>query len=411
MTCTSSFSRNLPGRGACFPARRAAAYFLFGLLLNFAPPAALAAEPPRPLRVEPEGNLLNSVDAANQSIVTVIGYPMRYGPPRPGNKLKRLIGSAVVLSEHRLVTTASMAFPGGRLSVLLGKGIERDAHLLGVDRASNLALFELNDASLPALRRAPPQSAVIGSWVAVISNVAITRPQAALGRVIGRGERIDFPHSGEVVEIDAPSYLGATGAAVLNESGEWLALVVGRAQTVPPDEADVDRGPAGMRTTLPEPNTLLLALPVDQVERITADLAAYGAVRRAFLGVGLVVGSAEDSLGVRVVRVWPNSPAERADIRVGDRIVAMEGREMREPDEITALVRSMRPGDEIALTLLRDTDILAVRAVLGTLGGEPGARAPRAEQIQRIRSQLDSLNGESRRLEERLRILEKAPAR
>ena len=411
MTCTSSFSRNLPRRGANFPARRAAAFLALAATLSLAPLHACAENAPRPLRGESGGNLLNSVDAANQSIVTVIGYPMRYGPPRPGKKLKRLIGSAVVLSGDRLVTTASMALPGGRLSVLLGKGREQDARLLGVDRASNLALFELEGAVLPALRRAPPQSAVVGSWVAVISNVAITRPQAALGRVIGRGERIDFPLSGEVVEIDAPSYLGATGAAVLNETGEWLALVVGRAQSVPTGEADADRDAAGLGTPLPQPNTLLLALPVDQVERITEDLAAYGAVRRAFLGVGLVVGSSSDSLGVRVVRVWADSPAERADIRVNDRIVAMEGREMREPEEITALVRSMRPGEEISLTLLRDTDIVPVRAVLGTIGGPPRAGAPKDEEIRRLRGQLDSLDGASRRLEARLRELEGKPVR
>jgi S1-C subfamily serine protease len=410
MTCTSSFSRNLPGRGAYFPARRAAAFLLLAGGLLLVTPFADASDPPRPLREEDGRSLLSAVDQANQSIVTVIGYPMRYGPPRPGKKLKRLIGSAVVLSEHRLVTTASMAFPGGRLSVLLGGGVEREARLLGVDRASNIALFEVETAALPALRRAPPQSAAIGTWVAVISNVAITRPQAALGRVIGRGERIDFPHAGDVVEIDAPTYLGSTGAAVLNESGEWLALVVGRAQMLQGDEEGVDSDAARLGETLPQPNTLLLALPVDQVERITEDLAAYGSVRQAFLGVGLVVGSS-DSLGVRVVRVWPDSPAALAGIRVDDRIVAMEGREVREPQEITALVRSMRPGEEITLTLLRDTEILAVRALLGATGAAPSVRSPRADQIRTIRGQLDSLTGESKRLEERLRALEGAPRR
>jgi S1-C subfamily serine protease len=408
MTCTSSFSRNLPGRGACFPARRAAAFLLLAALLIAAP--AAAEEPPRPLRDDEAGSL-DFVDIANQSIVTVVGYPMRYGPPRPGNKLKRLIGSAVVLSEHQIVTTASMALPGGTLHVLLGQGIEREAPLLGVDRASNLALFAVDGATLPSLRRAPPQSLAVGSWVAVISNVAITRPQAALGRVIGRGERIDFPYAGDIVEIDAPSYLGATGAAVLNEGGEWIALVVGRAQTRPPSGAGVDPGTAGTSPRLPEPNTLLLALPVDQVERITADLATHGVVRQAFLGVGLVVGSGTDSLGVRVVRLWPDSPAARAGIRIGDHILAMEGRAVTQPDEITALVRSMRPGDEISLTLLRGADILPVRAVLGSTGDDVDTRTPRAEQIRTIRDRLDSLRYESERLEERLRSLQDPPRR
>ncbi|HSQ59898.1 MAG TPA: S1C family serine protease [Acidobacteriota bacterium] len=395
--------------------RRAAAIFALiaaGALAPPAAPPALLAQETRPLR-EDEGTLLNGVDAANQSIVTVVGYPMRYGPPRPGEKLRRLIGSAVVIDERRLITTASMALPGGTLSVLRGKGSEQEARLLGVDRTSNLALFEIDGAVLPSLRRAQPQSSAVGSWVAVISNVSITRPQAALGRVVGRGERIDFPYAGEIVEIDAPTYVGSTGAAVLNEDGEWIAIVVGRAQASRPEseEDGVDRGPAGTEELAPQPNSVLLALPVDQVDRIVSDLAAYGAVRHAFLGVGLVVGSAADSLGVRVVKIWNGSPAETAGIRVGDRILAMEGREMSQPEEITSLVRSKHPGDEIALTILRDAEIIPVKAVLGVIGGESGPTPARAEQIRSLRTHLDSLREESIRLERRLKSLEATPRR
>ncbi|HEY6573168.1 MAG TPA: serine protease, partial [Candidatus Eisenbacteria bacterium] len=254
MACTSNSSRILPERGAVLPARRAAAFLLIALLLGTAP-LARALDDPKPLRDDDAG-ILNGVDAANRSVVTVVGYPMRYGPPRPGHKMKRLIGTAVVASEHRLITTASMALPGGTLGVLLGKGVEREAHLLGVDRKSNLALFEVPDADLSPLRRAAPRSLAVGAWVAVISNVSITHPQAALGRVAGRGERIDFPLSGDIIEIDAPSYLGATGAAVLNEEGDWVAVVVGRAAPAPPAGAATPRGSTSLEEAGPQPNSV-----------------------------------------------------------------------------------------------------------------------------------------------------------
>lgn len=403
MACTSSSSRILPERGVVLPARRAAA-FLLGAFLLLAAPLARAIDDPKPIRDE-EAGILSGVDAANQSVVTVIGYPMRYGPPRPGHKLKRLIGTAVVSSEHRLITTASMALPGGTLGVLLGKGVEREARLLGVDRKSNLALFEVKDAELKPLRRAAPRSLAVGAWVAVISNVSITRPQAALGRVAGRGERIDFPLAGDVIEIDAPSYLGATGAAVLNEEGDWVAIVVGRAAPGPPPGAIVPRGQSSAEEPQ-QPNSVLLALPVDEVDRIAADLAEHGAVRHAFLGVGLRVDPT-DTLGVRVVKVAPNSPASAAGIRIGDRILAIEGQEMRTSEEITALVRGMRPGDEISLTILRDAEIKPLVATLGAAAPDaiPGAAA-REEEIRALRENLEKVREESRRLEERLKALE-----
>ncbi len=404
MACTSSSSRILPERGVLLPARRAAAFFLAALLLGAAP-SARAIDEPKPIPDEDAG-ILNGVDAANRSVVTVVGYPMRYGPPRPGHKLKRLIGTAVVASENRLITTASMALPGGTLSVLLGKGVEREARLLGVDRKSNLALFEVAGADLVPLRRAAPRSLAVGSWVAVISNVSITRPQAALGRVAGRGERIDFPFTGDIVEIDAPSYLGATGAAVLNEDGEWVAVVVGRVAPAPPPGAETPRGRTSQDEAGPQPNSVLLALPVDQVDRIAADLAEHGAVRQAFLGVGLRVDPA-DTLGVRVMKVAAGSPAETAGIRVGDRILAIEGQEMRTSEEITSIVRGMRPGDEISLTILRDAEIHPIVATLETASTEAAAgRAPREAEMRALRENIDRLRDESRRLEERLKALE-----
>ncbi len=403
MACTSSSSRFLPERGAVLPARRAAAFLVVALLLGLAAPAR-AIDDPKPIREEEVG-ILNGVDAANQSVVTVIGYPMRYGPPRPGHKLKRLIGTAVVSSEHRLITTASMALPGGTLGVLLGKGVEKEAHLLGVDRKSNLALFEVPDADLRVLRRASPRSLAVGAWVAVISNVSITRPQAALGRVAGRGERIDFPFAGDIVEIDAPSYLGATGAAVLNEEGDWVAVVVGRAATAPPAGAGTPNGGTSAEEPA-QPNSVLLALPVDQVDRIAADLAEHGAVRHAFLGVGLRVDP-NDTLGVRVVKVAPGSPAEAAGVRIGDRILAIDAEEMRTSDEITALVRGMRPGDEISLTILRDEEIRPLVATLGAATADAVSGAvPREAEIKALRENLDRLRDESQKVEERLKALE-----
>ncbi|MEK7316104.1 MAG: S1C family serine protease, partial [Candidatus Eisenbacteria bacterium] len=321
-------------------------------------------------------------------------------------KLKRLIGTAVVSSPHRLITTASMALPGGTLGVLLGKGVECEARLLGVDRKSNLALFEVPDAELAPLRRAAPRSLAVGSWVAVISNVSITHPQAALGRVAGRGERVDFPFTGDIVEIDAPSYLGATGAAVLNEDGDWVAVVVGRATTGPPSAGGTPPGRTTLEPSGPQPNSVLLALPVDEVDRIAADLAEHGAVRHAFLGVGLRVDPA-DTLGVRVMKVAPGSPAETAGIRVGDRILAIESAEMRTSEEITAIVRGMRPGDEISLTILRDSEIHPLVATLGAAAGDGASvGTPREAEMRAIRENIDRLRDESRRLEERLKTLE-----
>lgn len=413
MTCSS------PSRAAAVPTRRPAfrraALGAAALATIFLASAAHAAPPgndPRPLHTD-DGSLLGAVDSVHLSILTIVAYPPA-DPTAHAAKRKRLIGTAVALSGNQILTTASMAIPGGNVRVLLGGGIERPAVLLGVDRSSNVALLQVEGATLRPLKPAPPQSLAIGSWVAVISNVAITKPQAALGRVVGRGERMDYPHSGEILEIDAPSYPGSTGGAVLNEEGDWVAVVVGRAVPGTIDQGSrvgLERG----SETMPDPNSVLIALPVEQIEWLTKELQAYGSVRHGFLGIQLRRGdpSASDSLGVLVASVVVDSPADSAGLRAGDRILAIQGQEAHTADELTGFVRASRPGDVVELTVLRQTEIFPMRVTVGAAFNHApvGPRQSSSADLVRMKQELQRLEAERKRLEDQIKSLQTTPQR
>lgn len=413
MTCSS------PSRAAAVPARRPTLWFaalgaaaLATIFLGSAAHAAPHPNDPRPLHTD-DGSLLGAVDSVHLSILTVVAYPPA-DPTAQVAKRKRLIGTAVALSDRLILTTASMAIPGGNVRVLLGGGVERPAVLLGVDRTSNVALLQVEGATLRALRPGPPQSLAIGSWVAVISNVAITKPQAALGRVVGRGERMDYPHSGEILEIDAPSYPGSTGGAVLNEEGDWVAVVVG--QAVP---GAIEQGSrVGLEhggEAMPDPSSVLIALPVEQIQWLTRELQAYGAVRHGFLGVQLRRGdpSTSDSLGVLVASVVLDSPADSAGLRAGDRILAIQGQEAHTADELTGFVRASRPGDVVELTVLRQSEIFPVRVTIGAAFNRPpvGPRQSSSSDLVRMKQELQRLDADRKRLEDQIKSLQTAPQR
>lgn len=386
--------------------RTGAAYLLLALLCAAPVLGRAAPGEPNPLRPD-EGDLLHSVDSATGSVLTVISIAPPPARPLPGAKQRRLIGTGVASSEHRIVATASMAIPGGTFRAMTRGGGEREARLRGVDRQSNVALFEVDGPELPTLHRAPPQSLAIGTWVAVIANVGIGRPQITLGRVIGRGERVDYPYSGEVLELDAPAYPGAAGGAVLNEEGEWVAVIVGRAtpsagdlRTAPGDATDGPHGRQG--------DGILVALPVGQLDRIAADLESYGAVRRGYLGVRLLLREQQpDSVGVLVNSVIPGSPAEKSGIKPGDLILALEGEYVRSPGELTFRIRAMRPGDDASLTISRGPDILPVHVQLGA--AVPSAVAAEGSgnaELQNLKRRLQRLDEETRAVKERIRSLE-----
>ena len=358
-----------------------------------------------PLRSE-EATLLIGVDSARTSVVTMVAVPAE-ARPRTDRPQRRLIGTAVVLSAHRVLTTASMAIPGGTFSVLLGDGLKREAYLRGVDRQSNIALFSIEGRPLQPLRQASPQSIAAGSWVAVISNVSVTRPQITLGQVVGRGERVDFPYSGDIVEIEASTYPGASGGAVLNEAGEWVAVVVGRAGRAA-ERAPTSPVQEPEDTGQKESADLLIALPIDQLQRIAADLEEYGSVRRAFLGVQMRRGILADSLGVLIDGVIPASPAFSAGLRPGDRILAFEGTVIHSGEEITVLVRAMRPGDEIEMTISRGSEIFPVRAKLEAAVTPPPSGPPpdRASELRRLKESREKLDAEAKKVEERIKQIE-----
>lgn len=391
------------------PRRFAASALLLGSLalwLSYAGAASIL-----PLRSE-EATLLIGVDSARTSVVTLVALPGQDSRPRGDRPVRRLIGTAVVLSPNRLLTTASMAIPGGSFSVLLGDGLKREARVRGVDRQSNVALFSVEGEPLTPLRQASPQSIAPGSWVAVISNVNVTTPQITLGQVVGRGERVDFPYSGEIVEIQSSAYPGASGGAVLNEAGEWVAIVVGRAMK------SRDRAPS---SAVAEPDgedqkqsgDLLIALPIDQLQRISEDLEQFGSVRRAFLGVQMRRGILMDSLGVLVEGVVPNSPADKAHLKPGDRILAFEGTPVHSSDEMTSLVRVLKPGDEVEMTVSRGADIFPVHTTLEGALHAPVLPRPddKSEEIKRLKRSLDKLDTERKQTEERLKALEGTPQR
>jgi S1-C subfamily serine protease len=409
MTSTAR-SKVLPFHARLAPGAWGLAVFL---VLLCGPGAGESRAIPRPVEFHSDQtSILGVVDSIQASIVTVVGYPPPEAGARPGGKRRRLIGSAVATAPDRIIASASVAIPGGSVRVLLGNGVERPAILRGVDRQSNIALFQVEGATLVPLRAASPQSPAVGSRVAVVSNVGITHPQAAIGQIVGRGERVDEHSGGDIFEIVAPTYPGSTGAAILNEDGEWIALVVGRAAPSPNDASQVglDNG-----DPMPQPSSVLIALPVDQVAYITKELETYGSVRRGFLGIQFRRGPASpsDSLGVLVMNVVTGSPADSAGVHTGDRILAVDGQEAHTADDLTSIVRAMRPGDEVELTVLRRDEIFPIHAVLGAAFSNPpvGPHPSRDDEIRRVKEDLNRLELEKRQLEQRMRSLEGSSAR
>ncbi len=79
----------------------------------------------------------------------------------------------------------------------------------------------------------------------------------------------------------------------------------------------------------------------------------------------LGVRVSQEADGARILEVFPNSPAERAGLRPGDRIVAFDGEPVNEARPLTEHVRRHRPGDTVRLTVIREGEERTVSVTLG----------------------------------------------
>ena len=108
---------------------------------------------------------------------------------------------------------------------------------------------------------------------------------------------------------------------------------------------------------------------------ITDTLVKNGKVRRAQLGVSVVRTNSDpakalgikETKGVVVERVQPGGAAERAGLKKGDVIIALNNVEVNEPNVFRNQIASTAPGTEVTLTILRDGREQRVAAKLGEL--------------------------------------------
>jgi S1-C subfamily serine protease len=106
-------------------------------------------------------------------------------------------------------------------------------------------------------------------------------------------------------------------------------------------------------------------VPVDEIKRSLPALKRGEEPQRAFLGVSS--GVAPEG-GAAVGAVVENSPASRAGLREGDRIVEIADQPVRDPDDVSAVVNARRPGDEVSLVVERGGER---RTLTVTLGEQP----------------------------------------
>lgn len=264
--------------------------------------------------------------------------------------------SGVAVGE-RLIVTAAFAAADSQIRITLPGGDQTDARLRVLDEFSGLALLETNDsaskkdaairfASLPFAEQAP----TAGSWIMAAAAWGAEQPLVSVGVVGGLDRAIKGFVYPPLLQCDVRPAETSCGAGIIDRQGRLVGVVV-----------------AGDR---PETNQgWLYAVPVSHVQRLLRarieksreDSVVVLKRRRPTLGVTLEPTEA----GVFVNRVVSASPADKAGIKKGDRIVAAEGTNIRSVYEAVRPTLYKQPGDTMTFLVERDGEEHTIELVLG----------------------------------------------
>lgn len=328
------------------------------------PCLAFAGTPPPGSINVPE--LVERVDkgVVNIQAVTIIrerfGNPLMedfyfqfYGVPRERIRKQPSLGSGFViddsgyiLTNHHVVANASEV----EVFVDDDKHTKLKAKVIGSDRKTDVALIQVKPGSfLHPLTLGNSDPVKVGESVVAIGNpfglshTVTAGIISAKNRVIGQGPYDNF------LQTDASINPGNSGGPLFNAKGEVI----------------------GINTAISASGQGLgFAIPINQAKQLLDDLKKYGRVPRGWIGALLVTLPK----GIYVEAVVIRSAAQKAGLKSGDRVLAVDGKKIEERAEIEKALEGKRPGDKIVLEIQPDQDLLPrTKQITVKLGEEPDA--------------------------------------
>jgi len=302
---------------------------------------------------------------------TAVAFDFFYGQvPQQGQ------GSGFILDKQGHILTNNHVIDNAqRVEVQLWDKHKYKATVIGVDKAHDLALLQINNAaSLVPVELADSRGLQVGQKVFAIGNPfglsgTMTRGIiSAIRSVRGpTGSAIE-----DAIQTDAAINPGNSGGPLMNSHGQVIGI-----NTMIASNNGVDQS-AGIG----------FAIPINTAKAMIEDYAKYGRVRRPTLAfIPLEIGpdlanqmGLPSDYGVLIQRVLPGGAAETAGLHGGnqkaylgntpvmlggDLIVAIDGQEITSMQDVSAVMNSHRTGDAVSVTVFRGQRRMDVKVTLG----------------------------------------------
>ncbi|HEX4043455.1 MAG TPA: DegQ family serine endoprotease [Xanthobacteraceae bacterium] len=275
--------------------------------------------------------------------------------PRRVNSL----GSGFIIDPSGLVVTNNHVIADAdEISVILNDGTKLKADLVGKDTKADLALLRVHaDKPLKSVKFGDSNKLRLGEWVIAIGNPFSLGGTVTAGIVSARNRDINSGPYDNYIQTDAAINRGNSGGPLFNLDGEVIGI---NTAIISPSGGSIGIG---------------FAVPSDTAVDVINQLRQYGEVRRGWLGVRIqqVTDDIAESLnispphGALVAGIDDKGPAKPAGIEPGDVVVTFDGKDIKEPKDLSRVVADTAVGKEVDVVIIRKGQEQTVKVTLGRL--------------------------------------------
>jgi S1-C subfamily serine protease len=265
-------------------------------------------------------------------------------------QLSRSLGSGVLISEDGYVVTNSHVIGSAKadVTVIFADKHEAPARIIGIDKATDLALVKVDKAAQPPLKWGNSSQAKVAEWVLAIGSPYQLSHSVSLGIISALGRKnLGFSEYEDFIQTDAAINRGNSGGALVNARGELIGINTGIFSS---------SGGGGSEG-------IGFAIPSNLARRIIGEIIEHGVVRRGSLGrmnLYPLTTQLAEQLGVRttagafVNEIERRSPAYQAGLEPGDIIVSFNGQNVIDPSHFNQLVSDARIGSTAIVVVTRE---------------------------------------------------------
>jgi len=269
------------------------------------------------------------------------------------------LGSGVIVSiEGYILTNSHVVEAADDIEVALADGRRTQARVVGADPETDIAVLKIDLPKLPAITFGQSEQASVGDVVLAIGNPFGVGQTVTLGIVSALGRsHLGINTFENFIQTDAAINPGNSGGALVDVSGNLIGI----------NTAIYSRTPGGASLGIG------FAIPVSTARQVMEQIVRTGSVTRGWIGAGVQDMTKElaesfklpQTGGALISEVLRGSPADKAGIKPGDILVAVNGEPVADSATMLSLIAALQPGQQAALKVVRNRVETEIKVVVG----------------------------------------------